>query len=102
MDSFDQFAASKISGIDMPACAAAEVEAPRTECALNMEGSIPALVRAVLIHLAIVALVAGLTGLVVVRNSEPLGRVSLLVRSQYLLSVSTGQILGFSENIGKK
>ena len=55
----DQSAASRISGMDTPASAAAEVAAPLIEWALKMVVSIPALDRAVLIHLAMVALVAG-------------------------------------------
>ena len=54
-----QSAASIISDTDNPASAAAEVEALRIECALKIEVSIPALDKPVLIHLAIVAAVAG-------------------------------------------
>ena len=46
--------------MDTPASAAAEIAAPLTEWALKMVVSTPALDKAVLIHLAMVALVAGL------------------------------------------
>ena len=54
-----QSAACKISGIENPASAATEIEAPHTECALNIAISMPALANPVLIHLAIVDAAAG-------------------------------------------
>lgn len=53
----------------MPASAAADVEAPLIECALKMDVSIPDLDSTVLIHLAIVAPVAGPYGFVDVKNT---------------------------------
>ena len=55
--------------MEIPASAAADVDAPPIECALKMEVSIPDLESTVLIHLAIVALDAGPYGLVEVRNT---------------------------------
>ena len=52
----------------IPAMAAAEVLALRTECALNISVSTPALLSIVLSHLAIVDGDIGLWGLFTLRN----------------------------------
>lgn len=72
--------------MDTPASAAADVEAALIEWALKMVVSMPAFARTVLIHRAIVALVAGPCGLVEVRNtfSRPFSvDLSFLVLLQY-------------------
>ena len=68
VDLLDQSAASKISGMDIPASAAAEVLAPLTECALKIEVSIPDFLKIVLIQRAIAALEAGPNGLTEVKK----------------------------------
>ena len=69
---FDQSAASRISGMEIPVSAAADVYAPLIEWALNIVVSMPALDSTVFIHLATMALVAGPYGFVDVRNTTGL------------------------------
>ena len=102
----DQSAASKIFGIEMPASTAAKVLAPLIECALKMEGLIPALDRMVLIHLAMVALDARPCGFVYDKKtaassaeSEPL---IFCVLSTYCCNVRAGHCSCLFGKAGKK
>ena len=93
--------------MEIPASAAADVDAPLIECALKIEVSIPDLDSTVLIHLAIVALDAGPCGFVEVKKSTGLSFdfswcLHCSVLSQWSCSVATGQMLLFSVNRGKK
>jgi len=76
-----------MSFVVMPVFAAAEVAAPRTECALNMLVSMPALDNSVFSHLATVEEVTGLNGLIVPMRSCVLSFVRLdAVRASYSFS----------------
>ena len=64
-----QSAALRMSLVVTPLLAVAVVAAVLVECALNIDVSIPALVRAVLSHLAMVDETTGLCGLIVDRKT---------------------------------
>ena len=86
----------------MPALAAAEVQAPQIECALNMLVSIPALARKAFSHLAIVEEETGLYGLIMKSWEWSLPSLRFLVFSSYALSAITGHSLGLATKDGKK
>ena len=74
----------------IPALAAAEVDAPRVECAPKMEVSIPACSMIVFNHLAMVLDVTALWGLMNDMNNLVSSPRSGLVLSTYILRVLTG------------
>ena len=69
IDSLLQSDVSRISARATPFARAADVDTPRTECALNTEVSTPAAERRSLIQCAIRCEVTGLCGLVYDKNS---------------------------------
>jgi len=98
-----QSAAASISFVVTPASDAAEVAAPRTEWALKMVVSIPALASTALIHLATVDDETALCGLIMAIRScvSPALRLGAVCFS-YSCRVATGQSFEFSANFGKK
>ena len=87
----------------MPALAAADVAAPRTECALKMLTSMPELASIALSHLATVDDETTLYGLIIAINScDSEGDLRLAVRRSYSSSARTGHNFGFCVNLGKK
>ena len=84
----------RISSRGTEALAAAVVDAPRTECALNIETSIPASTRSSRIHRAIVDGETGRCGLMKDKNkfrgSLPVVALSLDVDLMYCLKQATG------------
>ncbi len=107
-DSEFQSAALSISLVVTPATAAAEVAAPRTECALKIEVSTPDLSTVIRSHRAIVEDNIGLCGFIVPRKSLCFrcSAPSLKVFCNPLIgpysNVVTGQIHLFCGKAGKK
>ena len=87
-----------------PAFEAAVTAAPRTECALKMEVSIPAFPSMLFSHRAMVELEATLCGRIVVRSRgfDPSSLLNSWVLSSYALSVATGHSKRFAVREGKK
>ena len=81
-----------------PCIRAAITAAPRTECALNMEVSIPAFFSILLSHRAMVELEATLCGLMVVRKRgfDPSSLLNSSVYPRMLAVSSLGTIMGLS------
>ena len=93
-----------MSHVVTPALEAAVMAAPRTECALNMEVSIPAFSSILLSHWAMVELEATLCGLMVMRKRgfDPSSFLNSSVLPSYAHSVITGHNNGFAVKAGKK
>ena len=92
-----------MSHVVTPALEAAVTAAPRTECALYMEVSIPAFSSIFLSHRAMVELEATLCGLMVVRKRgfDPSSLLNSSVLPSYARSVVTGHNSGFAVKAGK-
>ena len=91
-----------MSLVVMPALNAADAEAPRVECAPNMEELIPALSRVNRNHLAIELDVTALCGLINEMKSFLSSSRRGAVLSKYTRRVLTGQSVEFSKKEGKK
>ena len=92
----------RISSVVIPPLTAAEADAPRVECAPNMEESIPDCSSVVRNHLAIVLDVTALWGLMNETNNFVSSPRRELVLSRYVLRVFTGQSVAFGKKEGKK
>ena len=82
-----------MSLVVMPAFAAADTEALRTECALKVTVLMPAFDSIVFSHLAMVDELTGWCGLIVAVNSFEVFSLKASVRFSYGQSVSTGHNL---------
>ena len=92
----------RISDVEIPADAAAEDEAPLTECALKIDVSMPEASNKDLSHLATVLEDTAFCGLTIATSSLVYLPRRDFVLSSYSLRVDTGHSLLFSGREGKK